>query len=565
MKRSYFATTATLLGALCAATAIAQALPINYQLQLQVRADTGGSAFNLPNGSTFNSVTPSINDAGKVAVKVNTVGLTTSPGLWFGGHGTGMLVYNANDNAALISDALLNNINQASFPRFASTSPSDDGLYVYSHSTGNTPRVTNGPLGATSYTNPQINDSGIIGMRVKFNIPQALFTYNTSSSIFTNYVTETSGDPTSRYSFLYAPAFNNNNRIAAEANIDGQASTYKELRVWNSDGSSILIASGDSTIGPTFFAFDNSISMNNHEQVAFTTRTSTSATTRRIVVSDGTTTTLFPTVSAGAGFTSIDSFAPSINDNGLVAFRGNDNQATPKDSVFVTDGITFQRIAGVGDTLMTDTGPRVVGFLMGGVHINNRGSVSFGVQYTGGGNAVYVAYVRVMPLSVVSRKTHGGIGSFDVNLPMSGPSGVESRRGGGANSDSHQIVVAFIAPATFSSASVTSGTGMVDSTSTAGSQVTINLTGVANAQNLAVTLFNVNDGTNTSDLTIPMGVLLGDTNADRLVNSGDALQTRNRSGQATDATNFRSDVNADGVVNSGDTLIVRARSGDFLP
>ena len=565
MKRSYFATTATLLSALCAATAIAQTLPINYQLQLQVRADTGGSAFNLPNFSTFNSVTPSINDTGKVAVKVNTVGLTTSPGLWFGGHGTGMLVYNANDSAALLSDPLLNNNNQASFPRFASTSPSDDGLYVYSNSTGNTPRVTNGPLGATSYSNPQINDSGIIGMRVKFNIPQALFTYNTSSSIFTNYVTETSGDPTSRYSFLYAPAFNNNNRIAAEANIDGQASTYKELRVWNSAGSSILIAAGDSSIGPTFFAFDNNISMNNHEQVAFTTRTSTSATTRRIVVSDGTTTTLFPTVSAGAGFTSIDSFAPSINDNGLVAFRGNDNQATPKDSVFVTDGTTFQRITGVGDTLMTDTGPRVVSFLMGGVHINNRGSVTFGVQFSGGGNAVYVAYVRVMPVSVVSRKTHGGTGSFDVNLPLSGPSAVESRRGGGANSDSHQIVVTFLAPATFSSAAVTSGAGTIDSTSTAGSQVTINLTGVPNAQNLAVTLFNVNDGTNTSDVTIPMGVLLGDTSGDRVVNSGDALQTRNRSGQATDATNFRSDVNADGVVNSGDTVIVRARSGTALP
>ena len=46
---------------------------------------------------------------------------------------------------------------------------------------------------------------------------------------------------------------------------------------------------------------------------------------------------------------------------------------------------------------------------------------------------------------------------------------------------------------------------------------------------------------------------------------GRPLQTRNRSGQATDATNFRSDVNADGFVNSGDTTVVRARSGTFLP
>ena len=51
--------------------------------------------------------------------------------------------------------------------------------------------------------------------------------------------------------------------------------------------------------------------------------------------------------------------------------------------------------------------------------------------------------------------------------------------------------------------------------------------------------------------------LSGDTNGDRFVNAGDTTRTRSRSGQATDATNFRSDVNADGSVNSGDTTVVR--------
>jgi hypothetical protein len=372
-------------------------LPIVYQIQLQVRADLGGTAFNLPNGSTLDSVTANLNDAGNVAVKVNTIALTTSPGLWFGGHGIGGAVYNANDDEALLSDPFVNQSNQVSFPRFVSSSAADDGLYLYDHTTGQTTRVTNGPLGATSYTNPKINDNGLIGMRVKFNSPQALGTYNIATSSFTNYVTETSGDPNSRYSFLYAPAFNNNNRLAAEANINLQPSTYKELRVWNANGTSTLIASGDSSSGPVFFAMDNGISMNNLDQVAFTTRTSTAASTRRIVIADGTTTTMFPTVSDGAGFTSIDFFLPSINDGGLVAFRGNDNQPTPRDSVFVTDGVTFQRIAGVNDTLMTDAGPQVVGFLMGGVSLNNHGEVSFGVQFTGGANAIYVAYLSGTP------------------------------------------------------------------------------------------------------------------------------------------------------------------------
>ena len=193
----------------------------------------------------------------------------------------GKTVHNANDSAAILSDAFLNNSDVASFPRAASTNPADDGLYVYDrNASGTTTHLTSGPLGATRYTNPQINDNGLIGMRVKFNTPQALMSYNIASNSFVNYVTETSGDPQSRYSFLFAPAFNNNNRIAAEANINGQSSTYKELRVWIFNGSNPGRI-GDSSIGLDLLAFDNSISMNNPGQVAFTTRTSTSATTRR--------------------------------------------------------------------------------------------------------------------------------------------------------------------------------------------------------------------------------------------------------------------------------------------
>ena len=62
-----------------------------------------------------------------------------------------------------------------------------------------------------------------------------------------------------------------------------------------------------------------------------------------------------------------------------------------------------------------------------------------------------------------------------------------------------------------------------------------------------------------------MGVLVGDTNGDGIVNAGDTLQTRSRSGQTTTATNFRSDVNLDGSINSGDQIVVRSRSGTVLP
>jgi hypothetical protein len=165
--------------------------------------------------------------------------------------------------------------------------------------------------------------------------------------------------------------------------------------------------------------------------------------------------------------------------------------------------------------------------------------------------------------SAVSRKTQGA-GTYDIDLPTTGNPGVECRSSGGA----HTLVFTFSSEIVSGAARVESGEGNVLGTPTfAGNTMTVNLTGVLNAQMLRIELRDV---TNVLAQVLPvtlvnMGVLIGDTSGDRFVNTGDALQTRNRSGQATDATNFRSDVNADGFVNSGDTTAVRARSGTALP
>jgi hypothetical protein len=94
------------------------------------------------------------------------------------------------------------------------------------------------------------------------------------------------------------------------------------------------------------------------------------------------------------------------------------------------------------------------------------------------------------PTNVVSRKTHGGAGTFDINLPLTGSVGVECRSGGATND--YQMVISFATPVTVGGASVTSGTGSVSSFSVSGSQVTVNLAGVTNAQRITVTLSNVN-------------------------------------------------------------------------
>ena len=199
------------------------------------------------------------------------------------------------------------------------------------------------------------------------------------------------------------------------------------------------------------------------------------------------------------------------------------------------------------------------------IFVRGRGVNNFqGFQTWGPISAAFLDVIGgPTPTSVVSRKLHNGV-PFDISLPLSGSSGVECRSGGATND--YQVIFTFANSVTYSSAALTAGAGSVSTSSGNGTAtITVNLTGVTNAQRITLTLSAVNNGTSTGDVAVSIGVLVGDTNGDNFVNAGDTLQTRNRSGQATEATNFRSDVNTDGVVNSGDALVVRGRSGTFLP
>lgn len=169
--------------------------------------------------------------------------------------------------------------------------------------------------------------------------------------------------------------------------------------------------------------------------------------------------------------------------------------------------------------------------------------------------------------SAVSRKSHSGAGNFDINLPLvalTGAVGIECRAGTVAGE--HQVIVTFASPVTVSGASVVAGTGSVASVTAVGSQVTVNLTGVTDAERLAVNLANVTNGANLGSVTIPMGLLQGDTNANGVVSGTDvALTKANASVGTVTAGTFRTDVNVNGTVNSSDVGIVKSKSGGALP
>jgi hypothetical protein len=148
-------------------------------------------------------------------------------------------------------------------------------------------------------------------------------------------------------------------------------------------------------------------------------------------------------------------------------------------------------------------------------------------------------------------------------LPLTGNPGIECRSSAAAGG--YQIVLQF--PNSVSSpgvAAVTSGPGQVQGATVNGSTVTVNVSGLVNAQTTVITLNSVTTGGITGNVSVPIALLVGDTNWDGVVNSGDALQVRSRSGQLVNATTFRYDLNGDGLVNTGDAIMVRARTGTGL-
>ncbi|HST31833.1 MAG TPA: hypothetical protein VLK27_13455, partial [Chthoniobacterales bacterium] len=172
----------------------------------------------------------------------------------------------------------------------------------------------------------------------------------------------------------------------------------------------------------------------------------------------------------------------------------------------------------------------------------------------------------IVPISAVSRKTHGPAGDFDVDLPLTGQPGIEDRTGGA--SGDHKVIVTFAVPVTVTNATVTPGAGgtaSVSSFSINNTQVTINLTNVSNAQTLTINLIGVVGGANSGNVGIPMSVLAGDTTANGLVNSSDVAQTQSQSGQPVGLSNFREDVTVSGQINSSDIGFVQAHSGTGLP
>jgi hypothetical protein len=121
-------------------------------------------------------------------------------------------------------------------------------------------------------------------------------------------------------------------------------------------------------------------------------------------------------------------------------------------------------------------------------------------------------------VSAASRLTHGSAGSFDIDMPLSGSSGVEDRQ-----SSTYNAVFTFDVPVTSGEITVIGGTATVGPITFSGNEMTAALTGVTDVQTVVLHTQNINgDGLPHGD--VPFGFLTGDVNGNRVVDVPDKNQ-----------------------------------------
>jgi hypothetical protein len=172
-----------------------------------------------------------------------------------------------------------------------------------------------------------------------------------------------------------------------------------------------------------------------------------------------------------------------------------------------------------------------------------------------------------------------GIGgpTFDINLPLTGTRGVETRGTGSTNN--YTLTFTFLNNLV-NPAGITpmvtghdpmSGTGSATGMPGPGpNQYTVNLTGVSTQQYITVTLNNVADTAgHIGNVVGPqMGVLVGDVNVSARVDGTDVSIVRQQNFQAPTGPpsgNFREDIDASGRIDGTDVSIARQQNFAVLP
>lgn len=401
--------------ALLSLAAFSTAQVPNYEgFQVQVRSGAS-SGFNIPPLYSISNCTPVINNSGQVALRVFSPGAMS---VWLGGNGIGGIVHQTADTEAIIGDVSLNDEGYLVWAEtFGNNAP---GVWQYDQMNGASYR-TNRPLGTSAWTALEVNNTREIFFRSAFGSGNAYTSVNTANQV-TFYAESSSLDPTSPWNFLFTPSSNNAGQIAAKVQ---RVAGGNEIRIWNADGSSTLIAqdTGADSSSP-YTGFRNSGDLTDDGRYVFGAGLVGGG--DGIFVSDGTTTIEIVRTTTEPDLNSIEFFAPRINNNGLVVFRGFDGSG--KRSVFVGDGNSLVKVATEGTELETDMGTLTIGrtdsnpAFGSSPDINDDGLVVFAASVTDGltniGTAITIALIKPTIDCPADVTGDGQVNLADLNLVL---------------------------------------------------------------------------------------------------------------------------------------------------
>ena len=346
------------------ASAASAALPDYVGFEIQARA-AFSNAFNVPNGSSFSTTSPSLSDGRKVAVSFSEP-VNFDKQVWAGQGGVTGFLSSVFERA---SDPKLNAAGDVvwSVSGFFAPTP-DDGVW---RAVGDVPaKLTTLPSGADDWDEPYIADSGEVGCRPDVFGEKRYVIYDPGMAGLTTVATEGAA-----FTFLAQPAFNNNLQFGAHV-WDATQGDASQLRRFNADGSSDILFTEDATYHNIF----NGVDINDGGQLAG--QLFRSGGTDLVRVDDSGVTII---AREPEEFSDLALFDPKINNAGIVAFRG--TMAGAPEAIWISDGVDRKRVVSVGDEVPSDLGPATLTSFANGWDINNNGDIVFNasISLIGGG------------------------------------------------------------------------------------------------------------------------------------------------------------------------------------
>lgn len=372
---------AAVVAGLLAAGAQAE-IPTYNSIQLQARTNllVNDAGYNLPPGSSFNSISADIDAQGRVAFPVQVVpnGASSNPGVWFGGNGAGGIVYNGPVDSLISSSVSMNDDGKIVFTLIETLGA--DGIYRYDDATHSGARVSTSPVFPNSYSSVSINRSGVIGFQANFSGGRMYASVPPTGPARIHLV-DKGLDPASPYTYLYTPAIDELGYMTGKVATSADFTSSTEIRGFAADGTTTLAYAQNvgAWPGSPYTQFDNSIGLAPYLQVAWiATRVSDG---RRALYRPAGPWLLAEESPTGL-VRNISFFPAAINTYGLTVFRGKDANGEALFLATNTDQVV--RLIGKGDRVQTDLGLAQIGqhnstdsVFSGAPSINENGDIVF--------------------------------------------------------------------------------------------------------------------------------------------------------------------------------------------